>query len=386
MLLFSQGLLSGKKKANSLQKTHAVIRDLSYIQIDTISVIQRAHHHTIWNRNSQYQPADLDQLIKERKVFEYWSHAAAYLPMRDYRFSLIRKSAYRKGKSSSWYPKDKKLMKSVLAKIAADGPMMLRDFEDNDRPAGVWTSSATKKALTLLYMQGDLMICHREKFHKVYEVSERVLPSNIDTSIPTPDEYARFLIRNYLKANGIGKPQEITYLLRNAKTVVNAQLNEMLERSELCEVKVQSEAYYALSSSMDKIPNRTNRNLVKILSPFDNLVIQRKRLKSLFGFDYLLECYVPKAKRIHGYFTLPVLWGDSFVARLDCKAERKESILRIHQIWFESNFSDRERFVGSFCKEIVAFAKFNDCHEIILVETSPKKYKAAIRKELAKYC
>ena len=143
LVLLSQKLPPGKQRGKAIAATLSAIEHLGYIQIDTISVIQRAHHHTLWNRNPRYNPSHLEQLLSEKKVFEYWSHAAAYLPMRDFRFSLHRKQALANGDENHWYERDGRLMNSVLKRITDEGPLMAKDFEPDKKSeykTGEWKS------------------------------------------------------------------------------------------------------------------------------------------------------------------------------------------------------------------------------------------------------
>jgi uncharacterized protein YcaQ len=188
LVLLSQRLPPAKPVGQATAATLSAIEHLGYVQIDTISVIQRAHHHTLWNRNPRYEPSQLDQLIAAKQVFEYWSHAAAYLPMRDYRFSLFRKQAIASGDQEHWYERDERLMKSVLKRIADDGPLMAKDFEHTGKKTGEWKRKPAKKALENLFMQGDLMAPRRVNFHKVYDLTERVVPAGTDTTAPTRPE------------------------------------------------------------------------------------------------------------------------------------------------------------------------------------------------------
>lgn len=220
LILQSQRVPPTTQSGNAISVTLSTIEHLGYIQIDTISAIQRSHHHTLWNRNPRYKTAHLKQLMADKKVFEYWSHAAAYLPMRDFRYSLPRKQAILNGYQNHWYERDERLMKSVLKRIATEGPLMAKDFGDNGKKTGDWSSKPTKQALEYLFMQGELMVPSRINFHKIYNLTERVLPKDTDTSIPNEEEYARFLITRYLQANGLGQASEIAYLLRNTKPLV----------------------------------------------------------------------------------------------------------------------------------------------------------------------
>lgn len=371
LVLLSQRLPPKKQNGRAIAATLATIEHLGYIQIDTISAIQRAHHHTLWNRNARYAPDHLDQLIADKKVFEYWSHAAAYLPMRDYRFSLPRKQAIASGIQDHWYDRDEQFMNSVLRRIASEGPLMAKDFEHTGEKTGEWRSKPAKRALEYLFMQGDLMVPCRVNFHKVYDLTERVLPQGTDTVCPDPQEYARFLITRYLQANGIGQSAEITYLLKNTKSLISTTLQEMVVSGELLQVRVGTKSYYTLPATLNLLNRPLARSKLKILSPFDDLLIQRKRTHALFDFDYLLECYLPHEKRKYGYFSLPILWDGKLVARMDCKAERESSLLHIHHLALEPNLVKKDAFFLALNKELVAFMQFNNCKVLRLHRTTP---------------
>ena len=375
LVLLSQRLPPSKQPGTAIASTLSTIEHLGYIQIDTISVIQRAHHHTLWNRNPRYKPKQLDQLIAAKEVFEYWSHAAAYLPMSHYRYTLPRKQALARGDQSHWYARNDKLMKSVLKRIASEGPLMAKDFEDEaskSKPKlGEWKSKPSKQALETLFMQGDLMISSRLNFHKVYDLTERVLPEGTDTSLPDPGEYTRFLINQYLNANGLGQSAEIAYLLKNTKPMVAKTLQQMVSDGELLALTVGSHCFYALPASLELLGKPLARSKLKILSPFDNLLIQRKRMKALFGFDYLIECYVPEAKRQYGYFSLPVLWGGKLLARMDCKVDRSKNVLHINHLALEPSKIDLGAFLDALVKELDLFMTFNNCSSFEIHKTTP---------------
>ncbi len=378
-MLQSQGISSAKRGGNAKDATLAAVAHLGYIQIDAISVIQRAHHHTLWNRNPRYKNAHLDELLADKKVFEYWSHAAAYLPMRDYRFSLPRKQALATGEQDHWYERDESMMKLVLKRIATEGPLMAKDFEHAGKKVGEWKSKPAKRALEYLFMQGDLMVPYRSNFHKVYDLTERVLPEGIDTRVPESEEYARHLITRYLLANGLGQLSEIAYLRAGTKPLVSATLQEMVSSGELVKIQAAGNPYYALPASLEILGRPAVRNRLKILSPFDNLVIQRKRMKALFGFDYLIECYVPEEKRKFGYFCLPVLWDGRLVARMDCRADRKEALLHIHHLALEPSLTISDSFLHALRKELESFLKFNGCTRLRIHNTSPANLNPELR-------
>jgi uncharacterized protein len=379
LVLLSQRLPPVKQSGSAMAATLSAIEHLGYIQIDTISAVQRAHHHTLWNRNPRYTTSHLDELIADKQVFEYWSHAAAYLPMRDYRYSLPRKQAIANGDQNHWYERNERLMKSVLKRIDAEGPLMAKDFEHSGTRTADWRSKPTKRALEYLFMQGELMVPCRTNFHKVYDLTERVLPEGTDTTVPDREEHVRFLITRYLMANGLGQSAEIAYLLKDTKPLVSATLQEMVSNGELHQIRVGEHGYYAFPASLELLSSRLARSKLKILSPFDNLLIQRKRMQRLFGFDYLIECYVPETKRQYGYFSLPILWDGRLVARMDCKAERKASLLHIRHLALEPSLAKTEAFAIALCNELADFMRFNDCTDLRLHRTSPSNFKPVLQ-------
>ena len=255
-ILISQGLYNKKHKGNELDASLQVIQSLNYVQIDSISVVERAHHHSIWNRAENYHPSHIDQLLENKQVFEYWSHAASYLPMAHYRYSLPRKNAITKGEQH-WFKKDNKTMALVLEKIKTDGPLQAKDFKGTRKTtSGWWDWKPAKKALEQLFMQGDLMVLKRQGFQKVSDLTERVLPANIDTSIPNEEEYYAHLIIRYLTANAIGTPEQMSYLLKGIKKSVKTQCLKMLEAGLLITVSVDGQSYFSLPSINDLLRHK----------------------------------------------------------------------------------------------------------------------------------
>ncbi len=344
LILLSQGFKINDKNLSRKNAVSNIIQRLKYIQIDSIAVVERAHHHSLWNRVSNYQSLYLDQLLDDKQVFEYWSHAASYLPMTDYRYSLPRKKAISSGQQH-WFKKDKKIMKYVMDRIEEEGPLQASDFKDQRNTTnGWWDWKPAKKALEQLFMEGELMVVRRNKFHKVYDLTERVVPNHIDTSLPTSKEYYYHLIVSYLSANSIGTAEQISYLLKGLKPHILKVCNQMLADGELVTIKVKDITYFALPEVTSLLESESIKKELKVLSPFDNLLIQRNRTTELFDFDYKIECYVPEKKRQYGYFSLPLLWGDEFVGCMDAKMDRKNSQLLILNLHLETKITDKLTF------------------------------------------
>ena len=407
LVLLSQWLPWVKPAGRALPATLAAMRHLGYIQIDTLSVVERAHHHTLWNRSRRYQPRHLEQLLRDGLIFEYWSHAAAYLPMEDYRFSLPRMRAFADGERR-WYAPDRKMMKKVLERITVEGPLRVRDFAHefahDIKPArrgkaDMWDWKPAKQALEQLFMEGKLMTLRREGFHKVYDLAERVLPPGINATMPSVSEYGRFLVTRFLQANGLGRPAEIAYLRPGVKQMVERCMARMARRGEIVPLKVagrEGRVYHALPASLELLGRPLSRKRLKILSPFDNLLIQRERMRHLFDFDYQIECYTPANKRKHGYFSLPLLWDGKLVARMDCKAERRLRTLVIRNFVGEptrtgkkhpkesAKENPKENFVVALADELQHFAAFNHCERVEVGELQDKAVRGLLKAALVR--
>ena len=374
MVLNAQGLDVVK------EDTTDIVKRLSYVQIDTISVTARSHHHVIYSRNPDYQQTGLEAALQRGEIFEYWSHAAAFLPMEDFRYSRFLKDKILKGEKF-WFEKDPKVMRQVMRRIKKEGPLQSKDFVHKGKQGGAWFEwKPAKIALQQLFMEGRLMICSRQGFQKVYDLTERVLPDWVDTSKPTDKAFYTYLINRAISAQGIATPQEIGYLRKGSRAPIEKVLKEKLRKKELVQVTVDGadEVYYAKPESLESAVSTPRENLLYILNPFDNLVIQRKRLQDLFQFDYLIECYVPAGKRKHGYYTLPVLYQGRFVGRLDAKAERMENRLDVKQLWLEKGFQPDAYFVEALAAKLQDFVRFCGCEYPEVHWTESAKLKAAL--------
>lgn len=371
-----------------------VIDDLGYVQIDTISVIERAHHHTIWTRCKDYDQAFLHDLqAEDRRIFEYWGHALSYLPMVDFRYYLPSMERY-KDPRRKWehflQEKCGHMYEPILDRVRAEGPLSSKDLEDmKEKGDHAWFSNATRMALKVLSMRGDLIVSERRKFQCYYDLPERVIPGHIDTSHPTDDEMARFIVRRTLGAHGIANEKEMRlYLGGTDSGAISNAIEEFVDAGEVVPVAVEDESNginYAFSETLENaeslkpIPPR-----VHLLSPFDGLVIQRERAKRLFDFEYTIECYVPAKKRKFGYFVLPILWGDRLVGRLDPKADRKKKTLLIRSFYLEPWFEEFDNLLPDLVEAICEFARFNNCEKVEVEATQPKKLRRTLQARIKK--
>ncbi|MBP7263321.1 MAG: YcaQ family DNA glycosylase [Spirochaetia bacterium] len=306
---------------------------LGHVQIDTISVVERAHHHVLWSRDCRYSPRVLASLEETpRAAFEYWAHAAAYLPMEDYRFCLPRMRRIA-AEGHEWFPHDGRVVQWVLDRIKAEGALRSQDFQSEGARGPWWDWKPAKAALEFLFHSGTLMVVGRPGFQKLYDLTERVLPPETDTRYPDRAEMADWYLGRAVTALGVFADCDLAYLRKDATDGLSDAVDRARERGAVLEAKVEGDEarrYWIGQGAMDSMAVPADgQTSVLIVSPFDNLIIDRRRAKRLLGLDYTVECYVPAAKRRFGYFALPVLYGHRPVGLVDCKAERKDKILRI---------------------------------------------------------
>jgi len=375
LALAAQGLLQTQPYGCGLAGARKAINHLGYVQIDTISVVERAHHHVFHSRVLKFKPGMTNQMLLNGDIFEYWTHAAAFLPIADFRFSLPYKHAIKSGQVRWYKNRDEKLMAELLARIRSDGPIRSRDLETNTKKrAGWWDWKPAKKALEQMYMEGDLMVSDREGFQKTYDLTERVLPSHVNSQMPSIEEFAAHIVDQQLRCHGLVSLKGLTYQRRNAelRKAVKALVNERLAQGTLEQVQLSSGEVFILETGTleRRLPRLSSRML--ILSPFDNSVIQRERLKALFQYDYQIECYVPAAKRQYGYFCLPLLYRDEFIGRMDCKAHRKTSHLEIKSLHLEQHNFDDDLVITAFVNAITQFCHFQKCDTVSLTKVYPK--------------
>jgi uncharacterized protein YcaQ len=381
IILHAAGLARPARFGKGREAVYKVIDHLGYLQIDTNMVVERAHHHAIATRVPDYKKEWLHELVADGRVFEYFLADAGYMPMNDYRFSLCVKESFALSRDPLTQP-EINLMERVLDRIAREGPLMVKDF-DNDREvasAGWWDWRPSKIALERLYFDGRLMCTRTKEFHKVYDLPVNLVPNDIDKTQPAPEEFARYIIRRTLQSLGIAYVKELAWRARRVKNnQVKKELEKMVDEGDICEVKVEgltSAPLYMLRSYKNKKIELSGDAFV--LSPFDTLNVFRHRLRDFFDFDYQIECFVPGAKRKYGYFSLPILVGDTFVARMDSKAERKQQVLTIHNLHFEPVKLSKP-VLSKVTDAIKAFATFNQCRQIVIKKSNNKEYMRSFR-------
>ncbi len=312
------------------------VAHLGYVQIDTINVIERCHHHILFSRIPDYRRADLRQAQSvDKSVFEYWTHALSYVPSRDLHFfiPLMRRH---KRERLRWFtsvtPKD---MRKVM-RLIRQGPLTIRDIDDDvlTEKEHLWASrKPSKRALQFAFYTGALTISERNGMLKTYELIGRHFGWERPPKAATASEVAAYLLDRALRAQGVVSLDSICHLDAPSKPAVRRQIEARVRRGELVPLAVEGagkQEHWASPAALEGT-RETAPGLVHILSPFDPLVIQRKRTHLMFDYEHRFEAYVPKQKRKFGYFALPVLVGDDIVAAIDLKTDRQNKKLLLQK-------------------------------------------------------
>jgi hypothetical protein len=322
--------------------TAAAVEHLGYVQIDTINVIERSQHHILWTRIPHYRRADLRQAQSiDKSVFEYWTHALSYVPAKDLRFFLPAMKRHRR-EGHKWLSSVSSAdLRKVMRLIQRDGALTIRDIDDDVLVDKVhpWASrKPSKRALQLAFYEGRLTISERNGMLKTYELMARHFgwdqPPNHPPKPASAREIILYLLDRALRAQGIVSLDSICHLDAPSKAQVRRVIEARVRRNELVPIALEGagkQEHWAAPATLENAGGPA-LELVHILSPFDPLVIQRKRTHLFFDYEHRFEAYVPKEKRRFGYFALPVLVGDHIVAALDLKTDRQRGKL-LMQKW-----------------------------------------------------
>lgn len=312
------------------------IEQLGYVQIDTINVIERCHHHILATRVSDYRRAHLHHLqAKSKDVFEYWTHALSYIPTRDYRYFLGEMQRHRTTPSRWFASVSAADQRKVLGLLKA-GPISIRDIEDDVLVEKIhpWASrKPSKRALQLGFYTGKFVISERQGMLKKYDLADRHFDWEERPKAPSERELSCYLLERALRAQTLVSLDSICYLVPKRKKGVAALIAAKVAKGELLPIKVDDVEKTQFWIRPEDLERKValKHSLAHILSPFDPLAIIRKRLHALFDYEHRFEAYLPPAKRVFGYFGLPTLVDDRVVAVLDLKTDRQEQKLLIQK-------------------------------------------------------
>ncbi|MDZ4829117.1 MAG: crosslink repair DNA glycosylase YcaQ family protein [Phycisphaerae bacterium] len=349
VLLALQGL-SDPPRASSAAAVARVVERLGYVQIDSINVVERAHHLILATRLEGYRASHLTHnLERSRSLFEHWTHDACVIPSRWYPHWKHRFGRYAMNDARKQWWQDRfngaaeQVLARTLARVKREGPLKARDFDaaDHDRGQGWWEWHPEKAALEHLWRVGVLAIARRERFEKVYDLAERVHPEHHTADAPDAESHDDWACRTAIERIGIATERELSAFL-NAVDLQRTKrwCAKAVERGELVRVAVESERAGSPVSCVAlpewrKHVRTVDPERMMVLCPFDPVIRDRARAERLFGFEYRFEAFVPAAKRNYGYYVLPLLEGDRLVGRVDPKFDRAAGTLLVRGPWWE---------------------------------------------------
>ena len=348
----------------------SLVHRLGFVQLDTIQIVSRAHHHILWSRTQSYREPMLNTLLaKDRTVFEHFTHDAsvlpmAFLPMWQRQFRRMREKTER----SSWYggPPAPSLQDDIKRRIADEGPLSTLNFETKlEGSREMWRRPPHKQALDYLWYSGELTTSHRDGFTKYYDLAERVFPADLRAQTLDDRDQIDWLCHAALDRIGFGTLTEIRKFwdATDAKEVADWAHRHA---GSLVPVEIESaDGSWTKAFATPEIESRllavanptTGPAPLRILNPFDPAIRDRARLKRLFGFDYTVEMFVPAAKRQWGYYVFPILEGLRFIGRIEAKADRATRTLTVLNHWPDLTLPATAKRAKSLDAELARLAK-----------------------------
>jgi len=375
LALAAQGFDSPRTKTKSTTADAvALIKKLGVIQIDSVNVLVRSQELPLFSRLGDHDRNAIPKATSQGKIFEYWGHEAAHLPVELHPMFRFKMHAARSGKLKHWgltsfYAENKAFVKRILKHVEVNGSVTARELSTRTtKKSSWWDWDEAKTALEYLFLTGELMSCGRgSDFARVYDIPERVLPRKI-LQMPTPSETEarKDLLVRAMHAQGVATMRDLADYYRQKPAVVKPLVSQLVEQGVLREVSVdgwQDKAYVHRNAQLPKRLFAT-----ALLSPFDSLVWCRPRNERLFNFHYRIEIYTPQAKRKFGYYVLPFMVNGEMVGRVDLKADRANSKLLVQSVHTEKRIK-RAAINVTLGKELSLIAKFLNLNSRIVYDS-----------------
>jgi uncharacterized protein YcaQ len=377
IFLTKQGLSTSPSRAMGKPDLLQLIHELGFVQIDSISTVERAHNQILFSRNQTFRKEHLRQLLEEdRSLFEHWTHDAAIVPSAFYPYwkhKFRRSEAPMRKRWAKWHGEDfDKAFGETYARITEGGAVMAREVKDAEHKSGGWWQwHPSKKALEFFWHTGKLAISGRKNFQKIYDLSERVIPADQLATDLSHEEFIDWACRSALERLGFATHGEIAAFWDlvspdEARSWVSAHRDELEEVEIECEGGGKPRASYALMGLSPNVvdwPEPPGR--IRVLSPFDPLLRDRNRAERLFGFRYRIEVFVPEPKREYGYYVFPLLEGDRMIGRIDMKADRKLGTLNVARLWLEPKVRASAGRMAKLDAELARVARFAGVSDIV---------------------
>jgi uncharacterized protein len=389
LTLHAQGLIGAQARTGGVP---AMLRRLGAVQLDTISVLARSHELVAYARLGSVSRSVIERAYwhpRKATAFEYWSHAASVLPIEEWPYYSFRRRAFA-AKGMRWHQSDRSVCEAVLAKLRSEGPLNATQLGGAKNGGAWWDWSETKIAVEWLLDTGQVICARRVGWRRIYDLPERVLPPNLLNEDPTDAECLIHLTGVAARALGVVTKSDLTDYQRvsnfgSGRNAARLSADEAAVAAGLIPVRIASrtgpaQPAWADPAAVDGLPRpgarNSGRHRVTLLSPFDSLIWDRKRTKRMFGFDHSLEAYVPQAKRINGYYSMPLLAGGKLVGRVDPARAGKTLIARQLTL-------DAPRAAGPMARALLEAAKWVACDNIKLEQVNPPELAPRLHAALA---
>ena len=382
LLLAVQGLDAPPERRAAKDDVLESIRKMGVLQIDSIAVVARSPYLVLWSRLGSYEPGWLDELLAEGALFEYWAHAACFIPIEDY--GLYRRFMLEGGeKSRAWFSAHPEEIGRVLARLREGGEVRSAEFARADgRAGGWWEWKPEKRALEHLFAAGELMISRRDpNFHRVYDLREhvlkRALPGWEDALAPTSEEVRRALALKAVRSLGAAVARWVPDYFRTPRKGIASLLDELADEGSLLRATIEDldEPAYVHPDNAElaraAASGGLRPSLTTLLSPFDPVVWDRARVLELFGFEYRIEVYTPAARRRYGYYSLPILHRGALVGRLAAKAHRKQELFEVRALHLEPGVQATEDLLAELAGALRGCADWHGTPEIVVRTSDP---------------
>jgi uncharacterized protein len=388
LMLAAQGLLQPPAQPATKDDVLATIRCMGVLQIDSISIVARSPYLVLWSRLGHYDPRWLDELLAEGNLFEYWSHAASFLPIEEYAL-YRRRMLERQDRAQTWLGEHHQLAEHLLEHIREHGAVRSAGFARADGKSGTWWDWKPEKiALEYLFDTGALMVARRENFQRVYDLRERILPDWDDADMLSSEDAQRVHVLETVRALGVTPARWVADYFRIPKRGVPDVLRDLMRDGEVVEVAVEGlkGAAYVHRDNLELAKQAASGALIPtlttLLSPFDPLVWDRARALELFGFHYRIEVYTPAPKRQFGYYTLPILHRGGLIGRLDPKAHRAEGVFEVRALHFEQGIVVTDEVIESLATTVRACAAWHGTPEVRVVQSHSQEIAEALQAQL----
>ncbi len=386
-LLVAQGIEHRRPPATK-EGVLSSIKTMGQLQIDTIHVVARSPYFVLWSRLGDYDPRWLDELLAEKAIFEAWSHEACFLPIEDFAFGRARSRypiSFRK-RIFEYLEANREPADLLLQHVRENGAVRSSDFSAEPGTTGGWWNWKEEKVLLeALFTEGSLMVDRRERFQRVYDVRERVLPWWDETHTASYDDMVRAHVLQSVRALGVATIHWVPDYYRFLVGVAAPVVRSLAESGELLTTRIEGipgEAFVHPDNApmlQEILAGAYEAERTTLLSPFDPVVWHRKRAEELFDFSYLIECYTPAPKRIYGYFSLPILHRGTIVGRLDAKAHRKERHFEVKSLHLEPWVTETERLAADLAIALGECAAWHKTPKIEIRGSKPRGFAPQVR-------